>query len=85
MDISDDERFKAINKLIDDYGYPLPLYCDNCKKRVGFYFKTGLGRWDGKPSKFYCIECGKKMQDSKQSRCESIVIQLLFPLSKSYC
>ena len=50
MNDNDAERFKAIEKLVIDHGYPLPFYCLVCSKPLGFYFKTGSGRWDGKPS-----------------------------------
>ena len=63
MDMDDNERFNAMKELIEENGYPIPLYCDSCKKHVGFYFKTGSGRWDGKPSEFYCDDCGKKSKD----------------------
>jgi hypothetical protein len=47
MNVDDSERFNAITKLIDEYGYPIPCYSSTCKKPICFYFKTGLGRWDG--------------------------------------
>jgi hypothetical protein len=33
---------------------------------LGFYFKTGLGRWDGKSSA-YCEKCGKEINDSSKN------------------
>jgi predicted Zn-dependent protease len=65
MKVNRNERLKEISKLIEDYGLPLPLYCDNCKSQIGYYFKTGLGRWDGKPSSVYCKACGKEINDSR--------------------
>jgi len=45
---------------------PIPFSCENCNKPLGFYFKTGLGRWDDKPSGVYCDKCGKEINDSSK-------------------
>lgn len=66
MNVDDSERFNAITKLIDEYGYPIPCYCSTCKKPMGFYFKTGSGRWDGRPANVYCMKCGKEKEDSME-------------------
>jgi hypothetical protein len=66
MNDNDNERFKTIEKLINDHGYPIPCYCQVCNKPLGFYFKTGLGRWDGKSSA-YCEKCGKEINDSSKN------------------
>jgi hypothetical protein len=65
MNDKDNDRFETIKKLVDEgHGYAIPCYCDICNKQVGFYFKTGSGRWGGKPSDVYCERCGKEMRDS---------------------
>jgi hypothetical protein len=67
MSVDDTERFNAIQKLVDEYGYPNPCYCTSCKKPIGYYFKKGSERWDGKPANllnypaFWAIEFGVDM------------------------
>jgi hypothetical protein len=55
---NNNERVMGIKKLVNDYGHPIPFYCLGCNKLLGFYFKTGSGRWDDKPSVLCCEKCG---------------------------
>jgi hypothetical protein len=67
MNDNENDRFEALRKLVNDHGYPIPCYCVACNKQVGSYFKTGTGRWDGKPSTLYCQRCEKEIKDSSKT------------------
>ena len=64
---NDPDIIRLVSCPVDENkGYTIPFYCDSCKKLIGVYFKTGSGRWDGKPSYVYCDECGKGINDSRE-------------------